>query len=67
MRVILLIVATFVSAFAVAQQSVIKGTILDEATGDPLVGAPVVFADKPGQGSIADYDGNFELKVDPGK
>ncbi len=45
-------------------QSLIKGKIIDEISGDPLIGANVVLKSDPSIGTITDFDGYFELKVD---
>ena len=42
-----------------AQQSV-KGKVLDEKTGDPLIGVSVT-VQGTSQGTITDFDGNFQL------
>ena len=54
----------FCSAFAQAQGGGInvKGTVVDNA-GEPLIGASVVVKGNAGQGTISDFDGNFQLNV----
>jgi len=42
----------------------IKGEIVDVNNREPLIGANVVFKDDPTRGTITDWDGSFELKVD---
>ena len=49
---------------AYAQQSIVKGTIIDEF-GEPVPGASVVVAGTT-NGTITDFDGNFSLNVKPG-
>lgn len=49
---------------AYAQQSIVKGTIIDEF-GEPVPGASVVVAGTT-TGTITDFDGNFSLNVKPG-
>jgi len=49
---------------AYAQQSIVKGTIIDEF-GEPVPGASVVVAGTT-SGTITDFDGNFSLNVKPG-
>ena len=54
----------FCSAFAQAQVGSvsIKGSVVDNA-GEPLIGASVVLKGNTGQGTVTDFDGNFQLKV----
>jgi TonB-linked SusC/RagA family outer membrane protein len=40
----------------------IKGIVLDESTGKPIMGATVATEDKK-RGTISDYDGNFSLSL----
>ena len=49
---------------AYAQQSIVKGTIIDEF-GEPVPGASVVVAGTT-TGTITDFDGKFSLNVKPG-
>ena len=51
-------------AFGYAQQITVKGTVKD-GSGQPLMGASVLVKGTS-QGTAADFDGNFELKVDKG-
>ena len=51
-------------AFGYAQQITVKGTVKD-GTGEPLMGASVLVKGTS-HGTAADFDGNFELKVDKG-
>lgn len=45
-------------------QITIKGEVLDEGTGEALIGANVVLKNNPTIGTVTDFDGSFELKVD---
>lgn len=45
-------------------QSKVKGTVVDETTGEALIGANVVVKDSPTSGTVTDFDGFFELEVD---
>lgn len=50
----------------VQQGELVKGTIVDE-TGEPIIGATVlVVGGSSTQGTVADMDGNFSIKVKPG-
>ncbi len=44
-------------------QVTIKGEILDESNGEPLIGANIVLKEEPSKGTITDWDGSFEIKV----
>ena len=46
-----------------AQNIEVKGTVIDAAMNEPLIGVNVVAKDLPGTGTITDIDGNFHLKV----
>jgi iron complex outermembrane recepter protein len=43
-------------------QALIKGSVVDNATGDPLIGASV-FVQETGEGTVTDFDGSFELRI----
>lgn len=50
----------------VQQGELVKGTIVDE-TGEPVIGATIlVVGGSSAQGTVADMDGNFSIKVKPG-
>lgn len=44
-------------------QTVIRGEILDANNGDPLIGASLIQKTDPGNGTVSDFDGSFELKI----
>jgi hypothetical protein len=44
-------------------QTVLKGEIIDANNSDPLIGASIYQKDNPGVGTVADFDGSFELKI----
>ena len=48
---------------AIAQTA--SGTIVDAANGEPIIGASILEIGTT-NGTITDFDGNFELKVQPG-
>ncbi|WKN33627.1 TonB-dependent receptor [Porifericola rhodea] len=50
---------------AYAQQGFLRGKIIDAETGEALIGATVSV---PGtdKGAVADFNGNYSLKLDPG-
>ena len=51
-----------VAAFA---QMAVSGTVIDAANGEPIIGASVLEIGTT-NGTITDFDGNFELMVQPG-
>lgn len=48
-----------------AQTGLIRGTVTEEETGDPLFGVTVALQGT-GTGTITDFDGKFEIEVEPG-
>ncbi len=52
-------------ASAQAQQGAVAGTILDENTGEPLIGANVVIQGTA-VGTSTDFDGKYQFQADPG-
>src|SRR6056297_3102032 len=53
-------------AFAAAQKGTLRGKIIDEETGETLIGATIRVKDKS-IGTISDFDGNYSLNLAPGK
>jgi iron complex outermembrane recepter protein len=49
---------------AVEAQVVLKGKVLDQGTGEALIGANVIVKNDPDKGTVTDFDGTFDLKVD---
>lgn len=47
------------------QQVTVSGLVKDAQTGEPLIGANVVYG--PTKGTVTDYEGNFSLKLSPGR
>ncbi|MCD7973065.1 MAG: TonB-dependent receptor [Candidatus Azobacteroides sp.] len=47
-------------------ESMLKGTITDAKTGETLIGATVMVKNTT-DGTMTDFDGNYELKLAPGK
>lgn len=48
-----------------AQQGIIRGTVIEDATGEPLYGVTVVIKGTT-NGSITDFDGKFQINATPG-
>lgn len=47
-----------------AQEYYVRGNVTDASTGETLIGASVLYSEN--QGTVTDFDGNFELKVKNG-
>lgn len=47
-------------------KSVIKGSISDSKTGEPLIGVNVFVEQNPTVGASTDFDGNFQFEVEKG-
>lgn len=66
LAVLLLIVAfQLITGFVFAQSGTIRGAIFDEKTGEPLFGVSVLVKETS-TGAVTDFDGKFEIKVNPG-
>ncbi|MCB0520976.1 MAG: SusC/RagA family TonB-linked outer membrane protein [Lewinellaceae bacterium] len=52
--------------FSLFAQKQITGTITDAKTGEPMVGVSVFIKDSPGNGTISDLDGSYQLQA-PGE
>jgi iron complex outermembrane receptor protein len=56
---LLLLVMACACGNVFAQNAKIAGVVLDAVTGEPLIGASVVYA--PGKGGVTDFDGKFTI------
>lgn len=61
----LTILLVFVSFLSFAQKGTIRGTVIEDATGEPLFGVTVVIAGTT-NGGITDFDGKFQINVAAG-
>ena len=59
---LMLLLCSVINAQAQGGGIDIKGTVVDN-TGEPLIGASVIVKGNASQGTITDFDGNFQLKV----
>lgn len=48
-----------------AQQGIVRGTVIDDASGETLIGVAVALVNSS-TGTATDFDGAFELSLDPG-
>ena len=51
--------------FAFANTGIIRGTVYEESTGEPLFGVAVRIQNTA-TGAVTDFDGNFQIRVEPG-
>jgi TonB-dependent receptor len=49
-----------------AQQGTVRGTVIEDATGQPLIFVNVTVLEEPTIGTTTDFDGKFELSLEPG-
>ena len=64
-RIFTLLLFLISSGFIFAQKGIIRGTVIEGSTGEPLYGATVVIKGTS-NGTISDFDGKFDIKADPG-
>ncbi len=62
---ILIIITQFIAGFAFAQKGIIRGAIFEEGSGEPLYGVSILVKETS-TGAITDFDGKFEIQIDPG-
>ncbi len=55
----------FIAYGAFAQKGTIRGTAIEDSTGEPLFGVTVQIKGTS-NGAVTDFDGKFEINVDPG-
>ncbi|MTI19653.1 hypothetical protein E1176_01325, partial [Fulvivirga sp. RKSG066] len=48
-----------------AQKGTIRGSVIDNTTGEPLFGVTAVIAGTT-TGAASDFDGKFEIQIEPG-
>lgn len=53
------------STILLAQQGMIRGTVIEDSSGEPLFGVTVVIKGTT-NGAITDFDGKFQINVAPG-
>ena len=64
LRICTFVVLLFAGLSVFAQQMQVKGTVVDKATGETIIGASVM-EDGTQNGVITDFDGKFVLSVAP--
>jgi outer membrane receptor protein involved in Fe transport len=67
MKYLMSAVFALITTCAFSQKGTLRGTIIDDATGETIVGAYVIIPDAAtATGAMTDLDGQFTLKLDPG-
>tara|TARA_B100000427_G_scaffold193822_1_gene161086 strand:+ start:110 stop:2869 length:2760 start_codon:yes stop_codon:yes gene_type:complete len=64
MRILVVIFFCFFSATSFSQ-TIINGKVTDSRSGEPLIGATIIFG--KGQGTSTDLDGNFSFEIQKGE
>ena len=62
---LLLVFLLGVTSFAQTEKGIIRGTIIEDSSGEPLYGVAVVIKGTT-NGAVTDFDGKFEIKAVPG-
>lgn len=57
--------AFFFASFAHANTGIIRGTVYEQSSGEPLFGVAVRIQNTA-TGAVSDFDGKFQIKVEPG-
>ncbi len=65
-RLFILSLSFLLSFSATAQKGFLRGNVADGDFGGAMIGAAITIADKPGIGTITDFDGNYSLPLEPG-
>jgi len=65
LTLILIVVSQLIAGFAFAQKGILRGAIFEEGSGEPLFGVSVLVKETS-TGAITDFDGKFEIQVEPG-
>lgn len=65
LMLVLIIISQIITGLAFAQKGTIRGAIFEEGSGEPLFGVSVLVKEIS-TGAITDFDGKFEIQVEPG-
>lgn len=57
---------SFFAHTAFAQKTVIAGKVVDQTTGESLIGVSIKASGPISSGAISDYEGNYVINVEPG-
>ena len=64
-RILFLFGFLALSSSIFAQSGIIRGKVIDDASGEEIIGATALVKGTA-KGAVTDFDGKFEIKVDPG-
>ncbi len=64
-NLLLTITILLCSLYSFAQKGTIRGTLIDDVNGEPLLGATVLIVGT-NTGAITDLDGQYSIEIDPG-
>ena len=65
MRKYFFILLTLIYVFDLKAQTNLRGKISDASSGEPLIGATIIYG--KGMGTATDYDGNYSFSIPPGE
>ena len=65
-KLLLTILVIFISGFVYSQSGLIKGTVTDKETGDPLPGVNVSLKNSD-KGVTTDFDGKYQIRIEDSK
>lgn len=64
-KIVALLLLILTTGSAVAQQGTIRGSVIEDATGETLIGVTVLIKGTT-KGAVTDFDGKFEIRTEPG-
>jgi outer membrane receptor protein involved in Fe transport len=62
---LLTVIACLLSGYVLAQTAALTGTIIDESSSEPLIGATILL-EETGTGTVTDFDGKYQIQAEPG-
>jgi outer membrane receptor protein involved in Fe transport len=65
MKLVFAVLLSLLASFSFAQSGIVRGTVIDDATGETIIGANVVIAGTS-TGTATDLDGQFSIETAPG-
>ena len=65
MKIKVVILLSVFYVFGLSAQTTLRGKVTDANTGEPLIGATIVYG--KGKGTATDFDGNYSLLIQEGE
>lgn len=65
MKHLLIVLFCLATSLAWAQNGIIRGTVIDDATGETVIGANISIKETSA-GAVSDLDGQFSIEIEPG-